>query len=356
VPKKMSPGRILLVDDSKTNLDVLVEILKDDYRLAVAKNGERALELAGRLAPELILLDIMMPGMDGYEVLRRLKERPETAEIPVIFISALTDAEDKAKGFSRGAVDYLIKPFDVVEVLARIKTHMELVQARRSLKKRQEILERMVRKQTNDLRATQREVVFRLGLAADIRDRETGAHLKRIRRYSLIMARAMGMNPVAAETLSLAAALHDVGMIGVPDAVLMKKGKLTPDEWSVLKDHPTLGAKILSGGRSKLARIAERIALCHHENWDGSGYPQGLAGEDIPFEARITAICDVFDALTTKRPYKSAWPPERAAAEIERLSGEAFDPNLVAVFSKVLPRFEKILARLPEEDAEDAPF
>lgn len=354
--REMSPGRILLVDDSKTNLDVLVEILKDDYRLAVAKNGERALELARKLVPELVLLDIMMPGMDGFEVLRRLKEIPETAETPVIFISALADAEDKAKGFSRGAVDYLIKPFDVVEVLARIKTHMELVQARRALKKRQEILERMVRTRTNDLRATQREVVFRLGLAADIRDRETGAHLKRIRRYCLIMGRETGMNPAAAETLSLAAALHDVGMIGVPDAVLMKKEKLTPGEWAILKRHPALGAKILSGGRSKLARMAERIALCHHENWDGSGYPQGLSGEDIPLEARITAICDVFDALTMKRPYKPAWPLEKAAAEIERLSGGAFDPGLVAVFQKVLPRFEKIMARLPEEDAERAPF
>jgi len=356
VSKQVSPGRILLVDDSKTNLDVLVEILKDDYRLAVAKNGERALELARELVPELILLDIMMPGMDGYETLRRLKEQPETSEIPVIFISALADAEDKAKGFSQGAVDYLIKPFDVVEALARIKTHMELIQTRRALKKRQNILERMVRTRTNDLRATQREVVFRLGLAADIRDRETGAHLKRIRRYCLIMGRETGMNPTAAETFSLAAALHDVGMIGVPDSVLMKNEKLTPAEWEILKKHPILGAKILSGGRSKLARMAERIALCHHENWDGSGYPQGLSGEDIPLEARITAICDVFDALTSRRPYKAAWPPEKALAEIERLSGEAFDPGLVPIFHKVLPRFEKIMLRLPEENAEHHPF
>ncbi len=354
--KDAGPGRILLADDSRTNLDVLVEILKDDYALSVAKSGARALVLAGRRPPDLILLDIMMPAMDGYETLRRLKEIPEAADAPVIFISALAEAEDKAKGFALGAVDYLIKPFDVVEVQARIRTHMELVLARRALRRRQLILERMVRVRTNDLRLAQREAVHRLGLATDMRDRATGAHLKRIESYCLVMGLTAGMNAQAAKTFSLAAALHDVGMIGVPDAILAKRAPLSPEERATLEEHAVLGARILSGGRSKLMRMAERIALCHHERWDGSGYPRGLRGGDIPLEARIAAICDVFDALTARRPYKEAWTAEAAAVEIARLSGGAFDPACVTLFEKSLPRLMNVLRRLPDEEERALPF
>ncbi|MCO7557300.1 response regulator [Metapseudomonas otitidis] len=320
---------LLLVDDEPTNLQVLRHILQDDYRLLFAKDGPKALELAGRERPALVLLDVMMPGMTGHEVCQQLKNDPATREIPVIFVTALADTEDEAKGFEVGAVDYITKPVSPAIVKARVRTHLSLVRM-------------------DELKRTRLEIVQRLGLAAEYKDNETGLHVIRMSHYSRILARALGWSEADCDDLLNAAPMHDVGKIGIPDAVLRKPGKLDADEWAVMRQHVSIGAKIIGEHPSGLLRIAQRIALTHHEKWDGSGYPNGLAGEGIPIEGRIVAIADVFDALTSERPYKQAWPVEEAVAFLREQSGQHFDPDLVELFIQQLPAVLEVKARWAE--------
>ncbi|MGR1216341.1 HD domain-containing phosphohydrolase [Metapseudomonas otitidis] len=320
---------LLLVDDEPTNLQVLRHILQDDYRLLFAKDGSKALELAGRERPALVLLDVMMPGMTGHEVCQQLKNDPATREIPVIFVTALADTEDEAKGFEVGAVDYITKPVSPAIVKARVRTHLSLVRM-------------------DELKRTRLEIVQRLGLAAEYKDNETGLHVIRMSHYSRILARALGWSEADCDDLLNAAPMHDVGKIGIPDAVLRKPGKLDADEWAVMRQHVSIGAKIIGEHPSGLLRMAQRIALTHHEKWDGSGYPNGLAGEDIPIEGRIVAIADVFDALTSERPYKQAWPVEEAVAFLREQSGQHFDPDLVELFIQQLPAVLEVKARWAE--------
>ena len=320
---------LLLVDDEPTNLQVLRHILQDDYRLLFAKDGPKALELAGRERPALVLLDVMMPGMTGHEVCQQLKNDPATREIPVIFVTALADTEDEAKGFEVGAVDYITKPVSPAIVKARVRTHLSLVRM-------------------DELKRTRLEIVQRLGLAAEYKDNETGLHVIRMSHYSRILARALGWSEADCDDLLNAAPMHDVGKIGIPDAVLRKPGKLDADEWAVMRQHVSIGAKIIGEHPSGLLRMAQRIALTHHEKWDGSGYPNGLAGEDIPIEGRIVAIADVFDALTSERPYKQAWPVEEAVAFLREQSGQHFDPDLVELFIQQLPAVLEVKARWAE--------
>ncbi|MGC8115783.1 HD domain-containing phosphohydrolase [Metapseudomonas otitidis] len=320
---------LLLVDDEPTNLQVLRHILQDDYRLLFAKDGPKALELAGRERPALVLLDVMMPGMTGHEVCQQLKNDPATREIPVIFVTALADTEDEAKGFEAGAVDYITKPVGPAIVKARVRTHLSLVRV-------------------DELKRTRLEIVQRLGLAAEYKDNETGLHVIRMSHYSRILARALGWSEADCDDLLNAAPMHDVGKIGIPDAVLRKPGKLDADEWAVMRQHVSIGAKIIGEHPSGLLRMAQRIALTHHEKWDGSGYPNGLAGEDIPIEGRIVAIADVFDALTSERPYKQAWPVEEAVAFLREQSGQHFDPDLVELFIQQLPAVLEVKARWAE--------
>ncbi|KIV68359.1 Response regulator [Pseudomonas sp. FeS53a] len=320
---------LLLVDDEPTNLQVLRHILQDDYRLLFAKDGPKALELAGRERPALVLLDVMMPGMTGHEVCQQLKNDPATREIPVIFVTALADTEDEAKGFEVGAVDYITKPVSPAIVKARVRTHLSLVRM-------------------DELKRTRLEIVQRLGLAAEYKDNETGLHVIRMSHYSRILARALGWSEADCDDLLNAAPMHDVGKIGIPDAVLRKPGKLDADEWAVMRQHVSIGANIIGEHPSGLLRMAQRIALTHHEKWDGSGYPNGLAGEDIPIEGRIVAIADVFDALTSERPYKQAWPVEEAVAFLREQSGQHFDPNLVELFIQQLPAVLEVKARWAE--------
>ncbi|MDL5601122.1 response regulator [Metapseudomonas otitidis] len=320
---------LLLVDDEPTNLQVLRHILQDDYRLLFAKDGPKALELAGRERPALVLLDVMMPGMTGHEVCQQLKNDPATREIPVIFVTALADTEDEAKGFEVGAVDYITKPVSPAIVKARVRTHLSLVRV-------------------DELKRTRLEIVQRLGLAAEYKDNETGLHVIRMSHYSRILARALGWSEADCDDLLNAAPMHDVGKIGIPDAVLRKPGKLDADEWAVMRQHVSIGAKIIGEHPSGLLRMAQRIALTHHEKWDGSGYPNGLAGEDIPIEGRIVAIADVFDALTSERPYKQAWPVEEAVAFLREQSGQHFDPDLVELFIQQLPAVLEVKARWAE--------
>jgi len=321
---------LLLVDDEATNLQVLRHILQEDYRLLFAKDGAKALEMAERERPDLILLDVMMPGMTGYEVCQALKQQPELESIPVIFVTALADVDDETRGFSVGAVDYITKPVSPPVVRARVRTHLSLVRM-------------------DELRQTRLQIVQRLGMAAEYKDNETGLHVIRMSHFSKVLALAAGLSEAAAEDLLNAAPMHDVGKIGIPDAVLRKPGKLDEQEWAVMRQHVEIGARIIGEHPSGLLRTAQRIALTHHEKWDGSGYPNGLSGEDIPLEGRIVAIADVFDALTSVRPYKAAWSVEDAVALLHRESGRHFDPRLVELFVQQLPAILEIKERWAEQ-------
>ena len=318
--------RLLLVDDEPTNLQVLRHVLQADYRLLFATDGARALQVAREQLPQLILLDIMMPGMDGYAVCRALKADPATAGIPVIFITALNDSQDETAGFDVGGVDYLTKPVSPPVVRARVRTHLSLVRM-------------------EELRETRLQIVQRLGRAAEYKDNETGMHVIRMSHFSQLLALAAGCSPAWAEDLLNAAPMHDVGKIGIPDAVLRKPGPLDADEWATMRRHPEIGAEIIGEHPSGVLQLAREIALAHHEKWDGSGYPRGLAGEAIPLSARIVAIADVFDALTTRRPYKEPWPVQDALDHITAQAGQHFDPALVPLFVPLLPVLQEFRAR-----------
>lgn len=321
--------RLLLVDDEPTNLQVLRHVLQADYRLLFATDGARALQVAREQLPQLILLDIMMPGMDGYAVCRALKADPATAGIPVIFITALNDSQDETAGFDVGGVDYLTKPVSPPVVRARVRTHLSLVRM-------------------EELRETRLQIVQRLGRAAEYKDNETGLHVIRMSHFSKLLALAAGCSPAWAEDLLNAAPMHDVGKIGIPDAVLRKPGPQDAAEWDTMRRHPEIGAEIIGEHPSGVLQLAREIALAHHEKWDGSGYPRDLAGEAIPVSARIVAIADVFDALTTRRPYKEPWPVQEAMSHIAAQAGKHFDPALVALFAPLLPQLLEIRARWAE--------
>ena len=321
--------RLLLVDDEPTNLQVLRHVLQADYRLLFATDGARALQVAREQRPDLVLLDIMMPHMDGYAVCCALKADAATASIPVIFITALDDSQDETAGFDVGGVDYLTKPVSPPVVRARVRTHLSLVRM-------------------DELRETRLQIVQRLGRAAEYKDNETGLHVIRMSHFSQLLALAAGCSPAWAEDLLNAAPMHDVGKIGIPDAVLRKPGPLDADEWATMRRHPEIGAEIIGEYPSGVLQLAREIALAHHEKWDGSGYPRGLAGEAIPLSARIVAIADVFDALTTRRPYKEPWPVQDALDHIAAQAGKHFDPALVALFAPLLPQLLEIRARWAE--------
>ena len=322
---------ILAVDDEASNLQLLRQILQDHYRLRFAKDGQRALELAREERPNLILLDVMMPGMSGYEVCAALKADPALAAIPVIFVTALTETDDELEGFEAGAVDYITKPVSPPIVRARVRTHLSLVRM-------------------EELRASRLEIVQRLGLAAEYKDNETGLHVIRMSHFSRILGLAAGMTEAEADDLLHAAPMHDVGKIGIPDRILQKPGPLDPEEWKIMQSHATIGAEIIGEHERGVLALARQIALSHHEKWDGSGYPNGLAGERIPLVGRICAIADVFDALTSVRPYKKAWTEEEAVAFMVGQKGKHFDPTLVELFITQLPAIRAIRQRWAEQE------
>jgi putative two-component system response regulator len=326
---------ILIVDDAKTNIDILLALLGDDYDLAVAMGGESALSIVEEDPPDLILLDVMMPGMDGYEVCRRLKANPSTRNIPVIFVTAMSEVADETKGFEIGAVDYITKPISPPIIEARVKTHLALYDQNR-------VLDEKVRLRTAELNATRLDVIRRLGTAAEYKDNETGLHVVRMSYYAQLISRAAGFSEEHAEIVFIAAPMHDIGKIGIPDHILRKPGELDNQEWETMKKHTTIGVEILGDQESELMDMARLIALTHHEKWNGTGYPHGLSGEDIPIEGRVVSLADVFDALTSDRPYKKAWPVEDAVALINKESGEQFDPRLVIGFNKALPEILEV--------------
>ncbi|MEW9796622.1 response regulator [Alteromonas sp. CYL-A6] len=329
--RKVAPPTILLVDDEPVNLRVLRQLLDKDYNLVFAKNGEEALRLAHDQAPDLILMDVMMPGLTGFETCQRLKADDATRSIPVIFVTALSDEHDEAEGFNVGGVDYITKPISAPVVRARVKTHLSLVQS-------------------DELKRTRLQVVQRLGRASEYKDNETGMHVLRMSHYSRILALGYGFSEEQAEILLHAAPMHDIGKIGIPDSIMLKPGKLTDDEFAVMKTHPQIGAEIIGECDSDLLVIAKSVALTHHEKWDGSGYPNGLAGEDIPIEGRIVAVADVFDALTSKRPYKEAWSVEKTMEFMRSQRGKHFEPRLIDLLDAHLDEILEIKARWQEDD------
>lgn len=334
---------ILVVDDNPDNIDVLTGILRPYYKVKASTSGALALKIASaKHKPDIILLDIMMPEMDGYEVCTLLKKNPITQNIPVIFVTAKTEVADEKKGFELGAVDYITKPVSMPLVLARIKTHL-------SLYDQQRILLNDVAERTQEIEHTRAEIIKRLGRAAEYKDNETGMHVIRMSHYSRILAEKIGAAPQWVELLFNAAPMHDIGKIGIPDRVLLKPGKLNAEEWVIMQKHVEYGADILGSHDSALLTLAREVALGHHEKYDGTGYPQGVVGENIPLSARIVAIADVFDALTAERPYKKAWPVEKAVQLLESEAGKHFDPALVPEFIACLPKVLSVMSKYAEE-------
>jgi putative two-component system response regulator len=333
---------VLVVDDTPENIDVLNGILQEDHTVRAATSGEKALAIARtKPQPDLILLDVMMPGMDGYEVCRRLKSDYQTQKIPVIFVTAMNETEDETRGFDLGAVDYITKPVSPSVVRARVRTHISLYDQKRHLIE-------LVRQRTNELEETRLQVIRRLGRAAEFKDEESGYHVIRMSQYARLLGIAVGMPEYRANLLLNAAPMHDVGKIGIPDTILQKTGPLTAEEWVIVKRHPLIGAGIIGRHDNELLEMARVIALTHHEKWDGTGYPRGLKGDAIPLVGRIVALADVFDSLMSERPYKRAWAEEEAVALIQRESGKHFDPALVPKFIELMPQLRAVMRQYSE--------
>ncbi|HCU68271.1 MAG TPA: two-component system response regulator [Desulfomicrobium sp.] len=359
----LSQRRVLAVDDTKLNLDILVNTLGKSHELAVALDGASALEMAAESPPDLILLDIMMPGMNGYEVLERLKRHPATAEVPVIMLSALSDVGTKARGFQLGAVDYLSKPFEVEELKARVRTHLLLAQAQRDLRRQNERLEEMVRERTREVIQTQQATIESMAALAEYRDPETGQHIHRVKGYVAILAEELRTHPRFSRTLTrdyiellgLTCPLHDIGKVGVPDHILLKPGALTAEEFAEMRRHTEYGRDAIISVQRKLGampflRMAEDIVFTHHEKWDGSGYPQGLAGEGIPLCGRIMALADVYDALISRRVYKPPFTHTKAEEIILQGAGTHFDPDIVDAFAGFSQAFRQVALFNSESD------
>ncbi|MEQ8231950.1 MAG: response regulator [Gammaproteobacteria bacterium] len=338
---------LLVVDDNPDNLTVLGELLAPHFRVLAANNGARALELAGAgQQPDLVLLDVMMPDMDGYAVLAALRAAPETRDLPVIFVTAMAGSGEEVRGLALGAVDYITKPLVGPVVLARVRTQLALKQARDRLNDYNAALEAEAARRVEEHLLTQDAAIMALARLAGMRDAETGSHLLRTQAYVRTLAEALRDHPrfrdaldaATIDLLAKSAPLHDIGKVGIPDRILRKPAPLTPREWAVMRTHAALGAAAIADAEAELARpvpflaCAKQIARHHHERWDGSGYPDGLAGEAIPVAARLMALADVFDALTTPRAYKEARSPDAARVHIVAERGRHFDPDVVDAF------------------------
>jgi len=324
---------ILVVDDQETNLKLLQLRLGDQgYGVRLFPDGRSALAYAVQHPPDLILLDINMPGMNGFEVFDRLRTYPNLAHVPVIFLSGSDGVADKVQAFQSGAVDYVTKPFEFDELQSRIENHLQVYRLQRERQRHSDELEELIRARTRDLEESRVEVLQRLAIAAEYRDKNAGKHTQRVGYLAALLAKALGVSGPESELIGLAAPLHDIGKIGIPDGILLARRQLTAEEFEIMKSHVSIGSSILSGSKSALLQMAERIAQYHHERWDGSGYCAGLAGQAVPLPARIVSVVDTFDALTHVRPYKRAWSVEEAMVEIRRQSGRQFDPCIVSAF------------------------
>jgi putative two-component system response regulator len=341
---------ILVVDDSPDNIILMSRLLKDHYRTKIATNGEKALKIASSDdPPDLILLDVVMPYMDGYEVCQELKKNPKTSRIPVIFLTAKTDIEDEKRGFEVGAVDYITKPVSAPLLLARVKTHLLLKDSRDFLIDKNQFLEHEIYKRTQEIIAIQDVTIIAMGSLAETRDSETGNHIRRTQNYVKMLAMKLKNNPrfrhiLTDENIELlykSAPLHDIGKVGVPDHILLKPGKLTPQEFEIMEKHTVFGRDAILAAEKRLESptsfltFAREIAYSHQEKWDGSGYPEGLTGDDIPISARLMAVADVYDALITRRIYKPAFAHEESVDIIKNGYAAHFDPDIVDAFIEI---------------------
>lgn len=342
--QELLEAKIMVVDDDPMIVMLIEEALQSaGYMTIKSTNDPReASSLYMDFQPDLVLLDINMPHMSGYRVMEKLKEIEDSGYLPVLVLTAQEDREAKVKALESGAKDFINKPFDLAETLSRIRNLLEVRLLHNKVKNQNVILEEKVRDRTKELHDTRLEIIRRLGIAAEYRDEDTGTHIIRMSKMSALLGKAAGMPEREVDILLNASPMHDVGKIGIPDSILLKPGKLTQEERKIMETHATIGGQILSGNPSELMNMAREIALTHHEKWDGSGYPEGIRGENIPLTGRICAVSDVFDALTTKRPYKEAWSVEKAVALIKQNRGTQFDPDLVDLFESILPEIMEI--------------
>ncbi|MBT3386412.1 MAG: response regulator [Desulfobacula sp.] len=352
-------GRILVVDDEARNLRMMEAMLiSKGYDAVLVESGKQAIDIIKTCLPDVILLDVMMPGMNGFEVAQVLKANNETCHIPIVMVTSLYDVEDRVKAFEAGADDFLSKPVDKTELIARVRSLIKVKAFHDHLINYQTRLENEVEKRTKQLNKAYGKIressfgtIQRLSRAAEYKDEDTGAHIQRMSHYSAAIARQMGMNDTVVESILLAAGMHDVGKIGIPDHILMKPGKLDKEEWQTMKLHTIIGGAILTGEKAGFIRLAERIALTHHEKWDGSGYPRGLSQKKIPIAGRIVAMGDVFDALTSKRPYKEAFSNEKSFSIIRENTGSHFDPDVSKAFFAVTDQILSIKESYKDDEA-----
>jgi len=337
MPKRF---KILIVDDVPKNIQVIANLLGDEeYDISYATNGNQALDQVEETDFDLVLLDVMMPEMDGYEVCREIKKRRFSNEVPIIFITAKTDEDSLLEAFEAGGQDYVTKPFKAPELMARIKTHLKLKEFEDS---QQVVIDNALAELkilNKEIIETQKEVIFTMGSIGETRSKETGLHVKRVAEYSRLLASLSGLNDLEADMIAMASPMHDIGKVGIPDAILNKKGRLTVDEFEIMKTHAEIGYEMLKHSDRPLMRTAAIIALEHHEKWDGSGYPKATSNNGIHIYGRITALADVFDALGSDRCYKKSWEDEKIFELLKEQSGKHFDPGLVKIFFDNMDRF-----------------
>jgi putative two-component system response regulator len=360
-----SPPTLLVVDDTPDNLMLMMDLLKDRYRVKVANSGEKALRvLQGDTLPDLILLDVMMPGMSGHEVAEQLKRDPRTRDIPIIFLTAMAATEDEIHGLELGAVDYITKPVRPALVLARVDTQLKLKAAKDFLRDHNDYLEQEVERRTREVIAIQDVAIQAMASLAETRDNETGNHIRRTQHYIKVLAEHLHDHPrfshfLSNETIQLlfkSAPLHDIGKVGIPDHILLKPGRFTEEEFEIMKTHTTLGRDAIQhaedalGIRADFLTLAKEIAYSHQEKWDGSGYPQGLAADNIPISARLMAVADVYDALISRRVYKPGMPHAQAVEIIRQGRGTHFDPDICDAFLTCVEQFQAIAARFADTD------
>jgi putative two-component system response regulator len=364
----MNVPTVLVVDDAPDNLMILSELLRPLYHVKEASSGEQALAVAnGDSKPDIILLDVVMPGLSGFEVCRRLKAKADTRDIPVIFLTSLNATEDETRGLVLGAVDYISKPINPPVVITRLANHLRLKAAADILHNQNDYLEQEVARRTVEVMAVQEVTILAMTSLAETRDNETGNHVRRTQHYVKALADHLKDNPRFAADLDEAsrrlmfqsAPLHDIGKVGIPDQLLLKRGRLTPDEFEVMKTHTTLGRDAIQHAEDRLGmtvpflRYAKEMAYSHQERWNGNGYPEGKRGDEIPLSARLMAVADVYDALVSSRPYKKAMPHEEAVAYIAARQGIDFDPDIVDAFLTLQGEFQAIARRFADSDAHE---
>ncbi|MEN9757485.1 MAG: hypothetical protein RL755_1672 [Pseudomonadota bacterium] len=357
---------ILVVDDTPDNLILMSELLKDYYKIKVANSGVKALKIAqSDTPPDLILLDVMMPDLDGYEVCKQLKANLQTRHIPIIFLTAKSDVTDETKGLELGAIDYITKPINPAIVMARVKTHLDMKMMQDFLRNQNSFLEAEIEKRTREVAAIQDVTIHAMASLAETRDNETGNHIRRTQNYVRVLAQKIRHHPRFAhfldddkiiEILFKSAPLHDIGKVGIPDKILLKPGRFEPEEFEIMKTHPELGRSAILHAEYELGlevpflKYAKEIAYAHQEKWDGSGYPLGLSGDDIPISARLMAIADVYDALISRRVYKEGMTHEKALQIIVEGKGSHFDPDMVDAFLELQDDFKAIAAKYADSD------